>query len=165
MQPPSINADHFPEFVGEPDPALTRRVRLATEDVGVAYEKVWGRECGRVGHRKVGFDIRSLAPLAPQTGYRDLTVGVRRTQVKDCKRGQPVRLTMNGWFKVTAVRGTYWLHLVRDPLDDSDPALLMIWKPVMQMDDAKREVAAVRYYHPPADVMPRAAGDREWERG
>lgn len=107
MQSPSTNADRFPEFVGEPDPALTRRVRLATEDVGVAYEKVWGRECGRVGHRRVGFDIRSLAPPAPQTGYRDLTVGVRCTQVKDCKRGQPVRLTMNGWFKVTAARGAH----------------------------------------------------------
>ena len=35
-----------------------------------------------MGHEKIGFDIRSLAPPDPQTGYRDPVTGVRRIEVK-----------------------------------------------------------------------------------
>ena len=40
---------------------MKRRVELAAEDVVVAYEESEGRECERVGHQKIGFDVRSLA--------------------------------------------------------------------------------------------------------
>jgi len=53
----------------------TRRVKehaqdskLAAEDIVIEYETCHGRECERVGHLMIGFDIRSLAPADPQTG-------------------------------------------------------------------------------------------------
>jgi predicted ATPase len=44
---------------------------LAAEDVAIAHETGRGWECTRVGHERIGFDIRSQGPPDPQTGYRD----------------------------------------------------------------------------------------------
>ena len=155
--PPDTDTDRFLELVEEPDPALKRRVELAAEDVVVAWEEAQGRECERVGHQKIGFDVRSLAPPDPQTGYRDPVAGVRRIEVKGRKRGQPVRLTTNEWYKGQQLGDTYWLYVVWDPLDDPDPAPLMIRNPARHLDHAKREVAAARYYDLPAEAVERAA--------
>ena len=67
--PPDTETDRGLALVEEPDPAWKRRVELAAEDVVVAWEEARGRECERVGHQKIGFDVRSLAPPDPQTGY------------------------------------------------------------------------------------------------
>ena len=115
---------------------MTRRVELAAEDVVVACEEAQGRECERVGHQKIGFDVRSLAPPDPQTGYRDPVTGVRRIEVKGRKRGQPVRLTTNEWYKVQQLGDTYWLYVVWDPLDDPDATPLMIRNPAKHLDYA-----------------------------
>ena len=55
---------------------------MAAEDMVVAYETGRGWECERVGHLKIGFDIRSLGPADTQTGYRDPVEGIRRIEVK-----------------------------------------------------------------------------------
>ena len=131
----------------------------------VAWEEARGRGCERVGHQKIGFDVRSLAPPDPQTGYRDPVAGVRRIEVKGRKRGQPVRLTTNEWYKAQQLGDTYWLYVVWDPLDDPDPAPLMIRNPARHLEYAKREVAAARYYDLPAEVVEQAAREQEAEPG
>ena len=155
--PPDTDTDRLLELVEEPDSALKRRVELAAEDVVVAWEETQGRECERVGHQKIGFDVRSLAPPDPQTGYRDPVAGVRRIEVKGRKRGQPIRLTTNEWYKAQQLGDTYWLYVVWDPLDDPDPVPLMIRNPAKHLDYAKREVVAARYYDLPAEAVERAA--------
>ena len=141
----------------EPGPALKRWTELAAEDGVDAREEIRGRECERVGHQKIGFDVRSLAPPDPQTGYRDPVAGVRRIEVKGRKRGQPVRLTTNEWYKAQQLGDTYWLYVVWDPLDDPDPVPSMIRNSAKHLDYAKREVVAARYYDLPAEAMERAA--------
>ena len=161
--PPDADTDRFAELVGDADPASKRRVELAAEDVVIAWEEAQGRECERVGDQKIGFDVRSLAPPDPQTGYRDPVTGVRRIEVKGRKRGQPIRLTTNEWYKARQLGDTYWLYVVWDPLDDPDPVPLMIRNPAGHLDYAKKEVVAARYYDLPAEAVEQAA--REQERG
>ena len=162
---PDTDTDRFLELIEEPDPALKRQVELAAEDVVVAYEETQGRECERVGHQKIGFDVRSLAPPNPQTGYRDPVTGVRRIEVKGRKRGLPVRLTTNEWYKARQLGDTYWLYVVWDPLDDPDPIPLMVRNPAKHLDYAKKEVVAARYYDLPAEAVERTAGtQKEGER-
>ncbi len=162
--PPGTATDHFPELAEEIDAGLKRRVELAAEDVVVAYEETQGRECERVGHLKIGFDIRSLAPPDPQTGYRDPVTGVRRIEVKGRKRGQPVRLTTNEWYKAQQLGETYWLYVVWDPLDSPDPIPVMVQNPAKHLDYAKKEVIAARYYDLPANAVEQAAHDQREER-
>ena len=161
--PPNTAADRFPELAEEPDAELRRRVELAAEDVVVAHEETQGRECERVGQLKIGFDIRSLAPPDAQTGYRDPVTGVRRIEVKGRKRGQPVRLTTNEWYKAQQLGDTYWLYVVWDPLDSPDPVPLMIQNPSKHLDYAKKEVVAARYYDLPANAVEQTASDQREE--
>ena len=77
------------------DPEVRRKSEIAAEDVVIAYESGRGFECERVGHLKIGFDVRSLGPADSQTGYRDPVTGIRRIEVKGRRRGQPIRLTTN----------------------------------------------------------------------
>ena len=157
--PPDAAADGAPEPAGEPDAALKRRIELAAEDVVVAWEEGQGRECERVGLQKIGFDVRSLAPPDPQTGYRD-PAGVRRIEVKGRRRGQPLRLTTNEWYKAQQLGDTYWLYVVWDPLDAPDPVPLMVRNPAARLDHAKKEVVAARYYDLPAAAVEKAAREQ-----
>src|SRR5207247_2343418 len=105
------------------DPLIRRRSEMAAEDIVVAYETARGWECERVGHLKIGFDVRSLGAADPQTGYRDPVEGIRRIEVKGRTRGQSIRLTTNEWYKAQQLAETYWLYVVWDPLGtpDSEP--------------------------------------------
>jgi hypothetical protein len=47
-------------FADDLDPEVRRRSELAAEDVVIAFETARGWECERVGHLKIGFDVRSL---------------------------------------------------------------------------------------------------------
>ena len=96
------------------DPEIRRKCEIAAEDVVIAYETTRGFECERVGHLKIGFDVRSIGPADPQTGYRDPVTGIRRIEVKGRRRGQPVRLTTNEWYKATQLGDSYWLYVVYD---------------------------------------------------
>ena len=157
VMPPNAAVDSFPELAGEQDAGLKRRVELAAEDIVVAYEEARRRECERVGHLKIGFDIRSLAAPDPQTGYRDPVAGVRRIEVKGRRAGRPVRLTTNEWYKAQQLGDTYWLYVVWDPLENPDAMPVMIQNPAKHLDYAKKEVVAARYYDVPATAVEQAA--------
>lgn len=158
---PDTNVSSFLELTDEPDAALRRKIELAAEDVVIAYEEAHGRECERVGSQKIGFDIRSLMPPNPQTGYRDPITGVRRIEVKGRKRGFPVRMTTNEWYRAQQLGDTYWLYVVWDPLDNPDPTPLMIQNPVRHLDHAKKEVVVARHYDVSAVAVEQAARNQK----
>ncbi|HRT71530.1 MAG TPA: DUF3883 domain-containing protein [Syntrophales bacterium] len=109
----------------------------------------------RVGHLKLGFDIRAHRIADEATGE----IFVKRIEVKGCLRGQPVRLTTNEWYKAQQLAETYWLYVVWAPLDDS-PELVCIHNPVAKLDHAKREIVSARFYEISAEALERA-GSRE----
>jgi len=150
-------AEVAPLLAEEVDPEIRRRSEKAAEDIVVAYEEARGWQCERVGHLKIGFDVRSIGPADPQTGYRDPVTGIRRIEVKGRKRGQPIRLTTNEWYKAAQLGDSYWLYVVWDPLDNPSPEPLRIQNPVKHLDHAKREVVAARYYDIPAEAIERVA--------
>ena len=162
--PPVTSAADIPGYADEPDAQLRPQIELAAEDVVVAHEQTRGFECERVGHLKISFDIRSLAPPDSQTGYRDPVSGVRRIEVKGRRRGQPVRLTTNEWYKAQQLGDTYWLYVVWDPLDAPDPVPLMVQNPARYLDHAKREVVTARYYDLPANAVEQAAPEQRQEQ-
>ena len=86
---------------------------------------------------------------------------MRRIEVKGRKRGQPVRLTTNEWYKAQQLGDTYWLYVVWDPLTDPDPLPLMVQNPARRLDYAKKEIVAARYYDLPADALKQAARDQQ----
>jgi len=139
------------------DPELKRRIEKAAEDLVIAYETARGWECERVGHLKIGFDIRSLGPVNAETGYRDPVESIRRIEVKGRSRGQAIRLTTNEWYKAAQLGDTYWLYVVWDPLRNADPEPLRIQNPVKYLDHAKREVMTARYFDVPAEALLEAA--------
>jgi superfamily II DNA or RNA helicase len=145
-------------FLDDLDPEIRRKSEIAAEDVVIAYEAGRGFECERVGHLKIGFDVRSLGPADPQTGYRDPVAGIRRIEVKGRRRGQPIRLTTNEWYKATQLADSYWLYVVWNPLDNPSVEPVRIQNPAKHLDHAKREVIAARYYDIPADAIEKAAG-------
>ncbi len=145
------------------DPEIRRRVEKAAEDLVIAHETARGWECERVGHLKIGFDIRSLGPADAQTGYRDPVQSLRRIEVKGRTRGAPIRLTTNEWYKAAQLGDSYWLYVVWDPLGKPDPEPLRIQNPVKHLDHAKREVVAARYYDIPAEAVTQAARIGDYE--
>ncbi|HPC17198.1 MAG TPA: helicase-related protein [Candidatus Hydrogenedentes bacterium] len=153
--PPGADACEL--MLDEADPEIRRRSELAAEDVVIAYEQARGWECERVGHLKIGFDIRSLGPADPQTGYRDPVTGLRRIEVKGRQRGMPIRLTTNEWYKAAQLGDSYWLYVVWDPLNNPDPEPVRIQNPVKHLDHAKKEVVAARYFDIPAQAVEQAA--------
>ena len=155
--PPNTAIDSFPELDQDQHAGLKRRFELAAEDIVVAYVEARNRTCERVGHLKIGFDIRSLVPPDPQTGYRDPVTGVRRIEVKGRKADQPIRLTTNEWYKAQQLGDTYWLYVVWDPLENPKAVPVMVQNPGKHLDYAKKEVVAARYYDIPATAIEKAA--------
>jgi hypothetical protein len=153
--PPGAEASAL--FDEELDPEIRRRSEKAAEEVVVAYEEARGWECERVGHLKIGFDLRSLGPADPQTGYRDPVEGIRRIEVKGRARGQVIRLTTNEWYKAAHLGDSYWLYVVWDPLENPNAEPLRVRNPVKHLDHAKREVVAARYFDIPAEAVEQAA--------
>lgn len=143
------------------DPVLKRRIEKAAEDIVETFERARGWECERVGHLKIGFDIRSIGPADPQTGFRDPVVGIRRIEVKGRSRGKPIRLTTNEWYKAAQLGDSYWLYVVWDPLENPKAEPLRVQNPVKHLDHAKREVVAARYYDIPAGAIEGVARNGE----
>jgi Helicase conserved C-terminal domain/Domain of unknown function (DUF3883) len=139
------------------DPVLRRRCEKAAEDMVVAFETARGWDCERVGHLKIGFDVRSLGPADSQTGYRDPVEGIRRIEIKGRTRGQPIRLTTNEWYKAQQLGESYWLYVVWDPLGKPDLEPLRIRNPAKHLDHAKREVVAQRFFDIPAIAIEQVA--------
>jgi superfamily II DNA or RNA helicase len=145
------------ELLEDLDPEVKRRCELAAEEVVIAYEKDRGWETERVGHLKIGFDVRSLGPVNPETGFRDPVEGVRRIEVKGRSKGKHIRLTTNEWYKAVQLGDTYWLYVIWNPLDNPNRTPLIIRNPAKHLDHAKKEVVAARYFDIPAAAVEQAA--------
>jgi len=141
------------DLLEELDPETKRKIELAAEDVVIAHETGRGWETERVGHLKIGFDIRSLGPSDPQTGYRDPVHGVRRIEVKGRKKGQPIRLTTNEWYKAQQLGDSFWLYVVWNPLQSPDPVPVMIQNPAKVLEHAAKPVVSSRFYDIPAAAI------------
>ncbi len=147
-------AEQLAALADELDPEVRRRSELAAEDAAVASlvrEGFPADRIERVGHLKLGFDIRAHRVRDEATG--DLEV--RRIEVKGRLRGQPVRLTTNEWYKAQHLGETYWLYVVWDPL--GEPELVRVQNPAAALDHAKREIVAARYFEIPPEAIAEAA--------
>ena len=143
------------ELSDEPDPNVQRQSEIAAEDMVIASLIDGGfpeDRIERVGHLKIGFDIRAHRVVDDLTGVLD----VRRIEVKGRERGKPIRLTTNEWYKAQQLAETYWLYVVWDPLGDS-PEMVFIQNPAEKLDHAKREIMAARFYEIPMEAMQKAA--------
>jgi superfamily II DNA or RNA helicase len=156
---PATAAPHtaLTDLLDELDPELNRQCELAAEDVVIAYETARGWECTRVGHEKIGFDIRSMGPSDPQTGYRDPVTSIRRIEVKGRRRGATICLTTNEWYKAVQLGDSYWLYVVWDPLGKPDVEPLRIQNPAKHLEHAAKEIVAARYFDIPAAAVEEAA--------
>ncbi len=151
LSPDADTAVQLKELADELDPNVRRKSELAAEDVVVASlikEGFPEDRIERVGHMKIGFDIRAHRILDEATG----DVHVKRIEVKGRMRGQPVRLTTNEWYKAQQLAESYWLYVVWDPLG-KEPELVRIQNPAVKLDHAKREIVAARFFEIPAEAI------------
>ena len=142
------------DLADELDPNVRRRSEIAAEDRAIEALIAEGfpqDRIERVGHLKLGFDIRAHRVADDATGE----LFVKRVEVKGRLRGQPVRLTTNEWYKAQQLAETYWLYVVWDPLGDA-AELVRVHNPVAKLDHAKREIVAARFYEIPAEAVDRA---------
>lgn len=114
----------------------------------VEEKRLMPRYVERVGHLKLGFDVRAHRVADEATG----DVLVKRVEIKGRMRGQPVRLTTNEWYKAQQLAETYWLYVVWDPLGKT-PELIRIQNPAVRLDHAKREIVAARFFEIPAQAV------------
>lgn len=152
LPPAATGEEQIKKVAEEADPTRIRQSELAAEEEVIAFEKAQGWTCERVGHMKIGFDIRSISPADPATGQFQ----VRRIEVKGRERGQPIRMTTNEWYKAIQLAETFWLYVVWDPLGES-PELVRIQNPAVVLDHAKKEIAATRFFEIPAGTIDKIA--------
>src|SRR5206468_9969685 len=92
-------------FADEPDPFTQRLSELAAEEhviESLVREGFPRDRIERIGHLKLGFDIRAHRVIDTTTGAID----VRRIEVKGRNKGQPIRLTTNEWYKAQQLSST-----------------------------------------------------------
>ncbi|HDH91617.1 MAG TPA: DUF3883 domain-containing protein, partial [Candidatus Aenigmarchaeota archaeon] len=123
---------------------------IAAMKIVMEYERNRGWEPEDISYQKIGFDIRSLSPADPQTGYRQ----VRRIEVKGRKKGQPIRLTENEWRKAKNLKDTYWLYVVWEPLSPNYE-IITIPDPANKLEFAVREIRTISHYEIPAEAIER----------
>ncbi|MDY0295903.1 MAG: helicase-related protein [Acidobacteriota bacterium] len=155
LAPDADTQAQLADLADELDPNIRRQSEIAAEDKVIEALVAEGfpqDRIERVGHLKLGFDIRAHKIADEATGE----VLVKRVEVKGRLRGQPVRLTTNEWYKGQQLAETYWLYVVWGPLGDS-PELVRIHNPVAKLDHAKREIVAARFYEISADAVNQAA--------
>jgi len=155
LTPDSDIQTQLADLADELDPNVRRRSELAAEDYVIRVLKEEGfpeNRIERVGHLKLGFDIRAHRVLDEATGQ----VLVKRIEVKGRMRGQSVRLTTNEWYKAQQLADTYWLYVVWDPLGEN-PELVRIQNPAAMLDHAKHEIVAARFFEIPAEAVVNAA--------
>jgi len=155
LAPDADTAAQLADLADELDPNVRRKSELAAEEFVVAslvQEGFPHDRIERVGHLKLGFDIRAHRIADMATGE----IQVKRIEVKGRQRGQPVRLTTNEWFKAQQLAETYWLYIVWDPLG-KNPEIVRIHNPASKLDHAKREIVAARFFEIPAEAVVEAA--------
>jgi len=139
------------ELADEPPPDVRKRSELAAEEIvinSLVQEGFPRDRIERVGHLRLGFDIRAHRVRDEATGE----IEVRRIEVKGRARGQPIRLTTNEWYKAQQLAQTYWLYVVWDPLSESHD-MVAIQNPAAKLDHAKREIVAARFFEIPAEAI------------
>lgn len=144
LSPGADVTEQLAAFADEPDPITQRKSELAAEDMVIASLIAEGfpkENIERVGHLKIGFDIRAHRVVDEASG----TIDVRRIEVKGRIAGQPIRLTTNEWYKAQQLGDTYWLCVVWNPLTD-DPKHIQIQNPAVKLDHAKKEIVAARFF-------------------
>ena len=137
------------------DPNVRRQSEMAAENKVIEALVAEGfpmDRIERVGHLKLGFDIRAHRIADETTGE----IFVKRIEVKGRMQGQPVRLTTNECYKAQQLAETYWLYVVWGPLGDS-PELVRIHNPAAKLDHAKRVIEAARFYEIPAEAIEKAS--------
>lgn len=147
----------LPEVTEDTDPKIQRQSEIAAEEKVIASlidEGFPPDRVERIGHLKLGFDIRAHKITDEATGE----ILVKRIEVKGRQRGQLIRLTTNEWYKAQQLAETYWLYVVWDPLSNS-PELVRIQNPAVKLDYAKREIKAARFYEIPAEAINAATLD------
>jgi hypothetical protein len=110
-------------------------------EIVMEYERNRGWEPEDVSDQKLGFDIRSLSPADPKTGYRE----VRRIEVKGRKKGENIHLTVNEWLKAKQLKDTYWLYVVWNP-NEPDYEIITIQDPAHKLEYATKEIKAISHY-------------------
>ena len=158
LAPGADTESQLAELADELDPNIRRKSELAAEDMVVVALKEEGfpeDRIERVGHLKLGFDVRAHRVADEATG----DVLVKRVEVKGRMRGQPIRLTTNEWYKAQQLAETYWLYVVWDPLGKT-PELVRIQNPAVRLDHAKREIVAARFFEIPAATVMAVAAER-----
>ncbi len=151
LPPDADTQAQLAELADELDPNTRRQSEIAAEDKVIEALIAEGfpeDRIERVGHLKLGFDIRAHRIADEATGE----VFVKRIEVKGRLRGQPVRLTTNEWYKAQQLADSYWLYVVWDPLGNS-PELVHIHNPVEKLDHCKREIVAARFYEIAAEAI------------
>lgn len=151
LGPDADTQTQLADLADELDPNIRRQSEIAAEDKVIEALVAEGfpqDRIERVGHLKLGFDIRAHKIADEATGE----VFVKRIEVKGRLRGQPVRLTTNEWYKAAQLAETYWLYVVWDPLSDS-PEIVRIHNPVAKLDHVKREIVAARFYKISAEAI------------
>lgn len=151
LAPDADTQAQLADLADELDPNIRRQSEIAAEDKVIEVLVAEGfpqDRIERVGHLKLGFDIRAHKIADEATGE----VLVKRIEVKGRLRGQPVRLTTNEWYKAQQLAETYWLYVVWDPLSDS-PELVRIHNPAAKLDHAKKEIVAARFYEISAEAI------------
>jgi hypothetical protein len=151
LAPDADTKTQLADLSDELDPTIRRQSEIAAEDMVVESLVAEGfpeDRIERIGHLKLGFDIRAHRIADEDTGE----LFVKRIEVKGRLRGQPVRLTTNEWYKAQQLAETYWLYVVWDPMGKS-PELVRIHNPAVKLDHAKREIVAARFYEIPAEAV------------
>lgn len=151
LSPDADTGAQLADLAEELDPEIRRASEIAAENHVVEALVAEGfppDRIERVGHLKLGFDIRAHRIADEATGE----VHVKRIEVKGRRRGQPVRLTTNEWYKAQQLADTYWLYVVWDPLSEA-PELVRIQNPAARLDHAKREMVAARFYEISAEAI------------
>lgn len=155
LAPDADTQAQLADLADEPDPNIRRQSEIAAEDKvieSLLSEGFPQDRIERVGHLKLGFDIRAHKITDEATGE----ILVKRIEVKGRQRGQPIRLTINEWYKAQQLAESYWLYVVWDPLSDR-PELASIHNPAAKLDHVKLELTAARFYEIPAGAIQRAA--------
>ncbi|MGQ9563912.1 MAG: helicase-related protein [Thermogutta sp.] len=135
----------------ETDAELRKRKELRAEEIvidALVAEGFPRENIERVGHMKLGFDLRAHRVVDQATG----AIEVRRIEVKGYTRGTDIQLTTNEWYKAQQLGPTYWLYVVWDPLE-ADHEVVSIQNPAEKLDHAKKEIVVARMFAIPAAAI------------
>lgn len=145
----------MPTFVGivrvlptaQVEPAMHRdeEVERIGMELAIKFEIDAGRDPQDVSKENLGFDIRSKTPEGSS----------RYIEVKARAQAGAVALTRNEWFKAQRLANDYYLYVVWDATEGSNPRLLVIQDPAASLT-VDQKVEIVRYIVPASEIKKKA---------